>query len=122
MLSSSSYAILPPSSLTLDQAKRGADPVLAASFGAIERLVGCRDQRLDVAGTRERRHAEARADGDVLAVRRQDLTGRDRTTCALGDGCAARRVGAREHERELLATPTARRVDVSHRPREGLGD
>src|SRR5581483_386570 len=119
MNSSWSDAISLPKGI-LDHLLRGRfrgphDPILASSLGFVERRIGGGEQLAGLGPAGARRDPEARSHADLGAVREPDLTLRERGTRAFGKPHAAVRVGAGQHERELLAAPAAGGVAFAHR-------
>src|SRR3954454_23293019 len=102
--------------------RRDDDPVLAGAFCLVERGIGGSEEVLDASLPGRGCDAEAGRDRDRITVRREDRDGLDRRPRPLGQAGAALGVGSRQHEHELLATPAARDVALSHGGAEGEGE
>src|SRR6476469_2926500 len=101
---------------------RGDDAVLAAPLRLVERAVGGGDDPVSGRRLREGRDAEADGDVDPGAVGRKDRPLLQGDARALGEARGAVEVGARQDDRELLAAPACRDVDLADRLAQRLGE
>src|SRR5215475_4741746 len=98
------------------------DAVLAGTFRLVERAVGGRDEVLRVRHLGEGGDTQADRDVDRRPLRREDGAPLEGRAGALGQARSAIEVGPREDDRELLAAPASRQIDLAHTLPQGLGE